>query len=162
MVKTCSVCGNVGEPTWRDGTYYCAACGAVIDMTTPSPVQPVQPVQQAAPAAGAPIAAVCPICKNTNGNMLINGRCRCGMCGTMFDYTAPVYQQPVAGGYQQQNPGYNPYYYQQRRAELERKKNRALGWGIFWIFMCWPIAIYQFYKMSKISDEITRLDYNRF
>ena len=149
MVKTCNVCHHVGEPTWRDGAYYCAICGAPIDMSTPSPVQPV--VTDAAPTV---IAATCPICRNAAGNTLVNGRCRCALCGTMFDYQAPVYQQP---GYQQPMGGYA---YQQRRAELEQQRKRHVGWGIFWIVFFWPVAIYQFYKMWQVSDELRRLEFD--
>jgi hypothetical protein len=156
MIKTCGVCGHTAEPTWRDGTYYCAACGAVIDMTTPSPVQPPVQPPMAASAPQQVIASTCPICRNGIGNTLVNGRCRCAMCGTMFDYAAPVYQQP---GYQQPMGGYA---YQQRRAELEQQRKRHIGWGIFWIIFFWPVAIYQFYKVWQVSEEIRNLNNYRY
>lgn len=155
MMKTCGTCHHTGEPTWRDGTYYCAMCGAVIDMTTPSPAQP--PVSTAAAPVGTAIVATCPICRNSSGNTLVGGRCRCALCGTTFDYAAPVMQPQMN---YQANVGYgqqNAY-----RAQLEKQKKHHLGWGIFWFFVFWPIAVYQFYKMWQVSEEIRRLEFNRY
>ncbi len=153
MVKTCSQCQYTGEPTWRDGVYYCPACGAVIDMTTPSPQVPPQPA--AAPAQ--PINAVCPICKNAANNTLVNGKCRCALCGTTFDYAAPVYTNNYASNYVA--PGASPVgnaYAYQRRQELEKEKNRRLVWGIVWIFLLWPVSIYHFYKMYRANEELKK------
>ena len=157
MVKICSQCGYTGEPTWRDGNYYCPTCGAVIDMTTPSP-QPAAP-QPVAPAT--PINAVCPICRNANGNTLVNGKCRCGMCGTLIDYVAPTpqYQQGYAapGQYQQGYAPQNTMYLQQRRQQLEAEKNKRVLWGIVWFLLIWPVGVYHFYKYYKANEELKKL-----
>ena len=155
MVKTCGQCRYTGEPTWRDGNYYCPACGAVMDMTAPSP-QPIAPPQPAA----TPINAVCPICRNANGNTLVNGKCRCGMCGTLFDYATPTPQ--YQNGYAAPGPYQNGYaananayaYAQQRRRELEAEKNKRVVWGIVWFFLCWPVAVYHAYKYYKANEEL--------
>lgn len=149
MIKTCTTCGHVGEPTWRDGVYHCPMCDTVIDMTTPSPAQNTY-----TPGAnGTPIAAACPVCRNNAGNTLVNGRCVCSMCGTTFDYAAsaptPSYPQPPYSG------GYN---YAAYRDALLRQRNHNRNWGIFWLIMCWPVSIFFFVKMSSISAEINRLD----
>ena len=160
MMKTCSVCQHTGEPTWRDGTYYCPMCGTVIDMTTPSPAQPTPPAQPTATApAGVAVAATCPICRNDAGNMLINGRCRCALCGSMFDYAPPTYQQTY---YQDSATAYSAGY-PSRRQMLVKRRNSYRNWGIFWIFFFWPASLYMFYKMMKISDEIQQSDFdNRY
>ncbi len=159
MNKKCNVCGFAGENVWRDGKYFCASCGSEIDVTQPGGYPETQPPVNPNPAANRmPVSAVCPICKNSNNNYMQNGQCHCAMCGTTFAYQQynstpnPTYNS-YNGGY---NGGYNPYN-SERRASLEKQKNNRLVWGIIWFFLFWPVSIYHFYKLYKITQELNRL-----
>lgn len=144
MNKICKVCGHNGENVWRDGKYYCASCGSELDVT-----QQDSNTNEGR-SSEVMINAVCPICKNANNNTLKNGRCHCALCGTSFDINQQAFTPPNATV-----PNNNDI--AARRAELEKQKNSKLIWGIVWIFLCWPVSIYFFYKMYQISQEISKL-----
>ncbi len=150
MNKICNKCGYNGENMWRDGKYYCAACGSEVDVTQ----------QDSNTNRGSsteiPINAVCPICKNANNNTLKNGKCYCSLCGTPFDFNQPRYntmfdEDNIINNYKAER------YKAERIAELEKQKNNKMLWGILFVFVFWPVAIYFFHKMNKISQEISRL-----
>lgn len=145
MNKVCKICGHNGENVWRDGKYYCAACGSEVDVT-----------QQDSNTNGGSstevvIDVVCPVCKNANNNTFRDGNCHCVLCGTSFGFNQQAYNP------QSNIPTPNANYMAARRAELEKKKHDRLVWGIVWLALCWPVAIYHFYKMKQISQEIARL-----
>lgn len=145
MKKKCSVCGHEGEITWRDGSYYCAMCGSPIDVT-----QPGGTGQDNLNEAGEiMIDATCPVCQNTSGNTFRNGKCHCSMCGTTFHV--------VTASNNTQFDASNSSSLIARRAELEEEKKKRLHWGILFIFLFWPVAIYHFCKMAEISEEISKL-----
>ena len=154
MNKICTVCGHAGENVWRDGKYYCASCGAEIDVTQPDPT----PVTVNVP---------CPVCQNASGNTAENGRCRCALCGTTF---IPQINEGRNSGYTNNNTGYSGYnnggynsnkgYSRDygRKAELEKEKSKRLMWGVIFLFLFWPVAVYHFYKLYEISNELAEYD----
>ena len=155
MNKVCKVCGYKSENVWRDGKYYCAACGSEIDMTQPDNDVPQQGNNDLAPQTGNTYAAdevvinaVCPICKNASNNTLRNGKGHCALCGTSFDLAQAYNPQPSVN-VQDVNRA--------KRAELEQKKNKKMILGIVFLFIFWPVSIIFFYEMYQISKEISNL-----
>ncbi len=145
MNKICKVCGHAGENVWRDGKYYCASCGSEIDVTQTENATS----NQNGTAVG--IQAVCPICKNANNNYLQDGQCHCSMCGSTFNMQqSSMNVNPM--GYSSNNPMIAA-----RKAELEKQKNNRMVWGIVFVFLFWPVAIYHFYKLYQITQEISKL-----
>ncbi len=145
MNKICQICGHNGENVWRDGKYYCAACGSEIDVTKQDANT------NSTFSAETKINAVCPICKNANNNTLRNGNGHCALCGSTFSLN----QQPESYGPDISMVG-DSYKYA-KISELEDQKSKKLFWGIVWLFLFWPVAVYQFYKVYEISQEIKKL-----
>lgn len=147
MEKTCQICGHKGELTWRDNQYYCSCCGSIVEVTQQEPQS--APVIQSRQTLG--VQVVCPICKNDQNNYLQDGQFYCSMCGSAFN----AQQSNV-------NPSVpNTDYYvprstmsNARREALEKEKNDRLIWGIVWVFLFWPIAVYHFYKLYKVTQEL--------
>lgn len=154
MMNRCKICGAGGDPVWRDGRSYCASCGSMME-TAPMPVNPVVQTVQPVITQSAAVRAVCPICKNADNNGLRNGRYVCALCATEFDFQQPQYQQVSV----QQSPyqDLTRLHNTARREELEKQRNRKVIWGIVWIFLFWPIALYQFYRAYQISQELSNL-----
>ena len=44
--------------------------------------------------------------------------------------------------------------YHSRKADLEKKKNKNLVWGIVFLFIFWPVSIYFFCKYSEANKEL--------
>jgi len=145
-MNRCKICGAAGEPVWREGKSYCASCGSMME-TEPVYAAPVVPVQ--------PVRAVCPICKNADNNAMRDGKYVCALCATEFAVQQPQYQQVNVrqSAYQNltspQNTG--------RRMELEKERNRKIVWGLVWVFLFWPVAVYQFYKAYQVHQELSNL-----
>lgn len=162
----CKICGECGAPPiWRDGKYYCPACGSEIDEKSQnhSPTHQTQTSEKIQNATtkqqmdlegkGIPITIRCPICRNTN-NILINNVCKCSLCGKTFT-PDQAYGDNI-------NSTYNPspvgnMSNTSRRAELEKEKSNRLIWGIVFIFLFWPVAIYHFHKYSVADKELSKL-----
>jgi uncharacterized membrane protein YvbJ len=145
MNKICKICGHNGENIWRDGKYYCAACGSEVDGTRQDSNT------NGSSSTETIINAVCPICKNANNNTLRDDKCHCALCGTLFDFNQQAYNP------QSDITAQNANYIATKREELEKKKNNKLVWGIVWLFLFWPVSIYHFCKMYQISQEISNL-----
>lgn len=152
-MNRCNICGAAGDPVWREGRSYCASCGSVME-TAPMYAEPVMPTQPVI-AQSTAVRPVCPICKNADNNGMRNGRYVCALCATEFDFRQPQYQQTYVqpSAYQDLTQLHSSA----RRGELEKKRNRKVVWGIVWIFLFWPIAVYQFYRAYQISQELSKL-----
>lgn len=167
MKMKCITCGYEGEPTWRDQKYYCPFC----NMEIPESQLTVEkePDKTYTEKVSAPIVkATCPICRNSDGNTLEDGECKCSLCGTVFDIEAagadPGYSS--ASGSFQSTAGDSPEarYFKQatamsgsssnRRNALEEEKGKRLLWGCIFLVVFWPIAIYHFYKLYQITKEL--------
>ncbi len=119
--------------------------------STPSYSPPPSYSRPTPPPPPPVINVTCPICKNTVNNTLVNGKCRCGRCGSNFDFNQPVYiSNPDTGSK-------HTDYTSKKRANLEKEKNNKLVLGIVFLFVFWPVAIYFFYKTYQISQEISKL-----
>ena len=152
MNKVCSICGHAGENVWRDGKYYCAICGAEIDVTGPSAPSPAP---ETAYAGGTvPVDVTCPICRNANNNVLQNGKCRCALCGTAFDMPRQSYDYQSGSNYQYDYYGSSSV---QRREELKKQRDKKVVWGIVWLLLFWPVGVYFFYKAYQLTQEMNRL-----
>ena len=144
MIKTCGICGHIGELTWRDGNYYCAMCGSRVEETQPA-AKPQSAVHQQVSNAE------CPICKNSVNNVYQNGKYRCGMCGTWFELVQPAYEprQNTYNTYSSNTRVRGPYY-----DELMKTKNKNFRLGVLFVFLFWPASIYFFYKYNKAKNEL--------
>lgn len=163
MKASCKICGYTGESTWRNGRFYCAACGSEVS-STPEEAKPVEAV------VSAPVQVKCPICENEKGNTLRDGKYRCALCGTLFDLPQKPQSRPAfSSAYEDDDFGYSldrqPDWLWEmdqeekkaNRKELEKEQNKKIIWGIVWLFLFWPVSIYFFYKAFKISREVSRL-----
>ncbi len=148
MNKICKICGYAGENTWRDGKYYCASCGSEIDVTQTENAQSSNGQATNTSGNAVPIQVVCPICKNDKNNYLQNSQCHCSLCGSTF---SPNQSYGMGGA------AFGASVASARKAELEQKKSKRLKWGIVFLFLCWPVAIYHFYKLYEITQEISKL-----
>lgn len=142
MKKICPICGHDGEAVLRAGRYYCEICSTEIAVS-----------QQGGSSnnnssISVCVEAVCPVCTNDENNILKDGKCICSLCGTII---------PSRNEYQPEFAMSSNFGYSAQREELEKKKKKRLIWGIVWLVICWPVAIYHFYKMNQISEEIKRL-----
>ena len=149
MNKICSVCGFSGENVWRDGKYFCASCGSEIDMTAPD----------SAPKSDSVVVnAECPICKNREGNVVRGGKCYCALCASEIDLAAQNQRSSYGNSYSESYG--RPFSYDAksaRKKELEKKRNGHLVWAIVWVFLCWPVSIYFFYKLYQDSQELSKI-----
>ena len=150
MVKTCGICGHVGELAWRDGKYYCAMCGSEVVET--------QPVAQAQSVNNAYVSnAECPICKNSTNNTFQGGKYHCAMCGTWFELRQPAYEhQNNSYSSYSNNNGASSYLRMQRYNELKKEKGKNFWLGVLFVFLFWPVSIYFFYKYNKVKKEMQR------
>ena len=140
MNKTCSICGNVGEPEIKDGKYICKSCGCTIGA-----VPEEEKTEAPKSNAGVTVNTLeCPICKNKSGNTVKDGKAKCSLCGTEFDPTAKS-----AGG-----TGGNTASVGSAGGddEFTKEKNKNIIIGVVLLFLFWPASIYFFYKAYKMGD----------
>lgn len=166
MSAECKICGYSGPTVMRNGRCCCGACGTEVPSqpqvntnssfsssnsfssgssfssgaTTPPPKN--ESVSMNIP---------CPVCKNAAGNTFSNGKVHCSLCGNHFDIPKQAVFDPSASYTTPSNSN------AKRIAELEEEKESKTTWGIIFLFLFWPIGIYNLYKASKISQEIKRL-----
>ena len=153
MNNVCKACGYAGENLWRDNNYYCASCGAKIEETQNlAAVVASEPQVDAAPI---PVSAMCPICKNVKNNTAQNGKCNCALCGATFTPQSAAQQQSYA---QPSNFSQAPILNKSERQKvLEKQKNDNTILGFVCLFLFWPAAIYFFYKVYQITQELSNL-----
>lgn len=89
----------------------------------------------------------------------------CRECGTPLKNTSTTENSAEGTSfatYPQSNISVpNANYKASRRKELEKQKTNKMIWGIVWLFPFFPVSVYYFHKMYQISQEISKLPYDK-
>ena len=145
MNKTCSICGNVGEPEIKDGKYICKTCGCTIGAVPAEEKKAEAPVSKASVTVN---SVECPICKNKNGNTVKDGKCKCALCGTEFDPQANDKGTAATAGNAAKDAAAGT------KEELEKERNKNIIIGAVFLLFFWPVSVYFFYKAYQISKNL--------
>ena len=172
----CDYCGAFEEPVVQGSSYFCALCSArfeieqILDANSPDEEDYLDDDfdedldddfnvdEEVESFSSEPnyINATCPICQNDNGNTLVDGQCRCSLCGTKFNI-------PTYNNNNYSNNTYNNAYNNtstadmNKRRRLEEKRDSHLKWGIVFLIFFWPVGLYKLYQWYQVNQELKNM-----